>query len=112
MEDQKEWNQRLIVALQNAISAHESGNYQELDKDYEELDTQLPRLDDPGFRKAYIALELLGGWIDASNHNWQYYNGIRKEDWPRLGKTIIDSLSTEQEIADELIIKHFGSIRK
>ncbi|HXV97351.1 MAG TPA: hypothetical protein VEC93_02940 [Anaerolineae bacterium] len=102
-----EAKQIMIDALLRSASKHEAGLFVEIDYSYDTLDSELPRNDKPEFDKLFIALNFWDGWIDARNHDWKYYEGIRAEDWPRLARNIVADLDADQEITDELIRSHF-----
>ena len=86
---------------------HESGYFQRVGENYDEYDAELPRTDDPRFDKLHIALNFWDGWQDSRNHDWLFYKGIEKDDWPRLARTIIKSITADQDITESLILEHF-----
>lgn len=102
-----EAGQTLIAELNRDAEAHEAGRNQDIGAAFERVDGELPRGQGPEFDKLFIAFNFWEGWIDARNHNWQYYEGIKERDWPRLARTIINSLKADEEITDPLVLKHF-----
>lgn len=97
----------LIEQLSKDAQSHMEGNFSNIGAGYDYFDSNLPRDDDPRYRKLFIALNFWDGWQDARNHEWMYYEDIHSDDWPELAKMIIQSLVTEQEIKDERILRHF-----
>ena len=72
------------------------------------MDGALPRVDDARWDKVFVALSFWDGWIDASNHEWKYYEPIQKDDWPRLVDEIARSLREDREVTNSVILKRFG----
>jgi hypothetical protein len=71
------------------------------------LDGGLPRGSGAELDKLFIALSFWDGWIDARNHEWQYYPGIEESDWPKLAKEIVKALAKDQEITQPTVLAHF-----
>ncbi len=110
--DPGELRRRFAAALEAAARAHESGNLPAIEAEYERLDGCLPRTADAIFGQLQIALEFWDGWIDARNHEWQYYAGIEAEDWPFLARTIVDDLRNGRDISDERVLERFDFRRR
>lgn len=102
-----EARQIFIAELTRDAEAHEAGRYDEIGRAFERVDAQLPRGQGPEFDKLFISLDFWDGWIDARNHDWQYYNGISDRDWPTLARTIVKSLELHDDISDPLVLSHF-----
>ncbi len=102
-----EAKQFLVESLTRDAIAHESGRYQDVGHNFDEFDASLPRGSGPDFNKLLLALNFWDGWIDARNHNWQYYEGINESDWPLLASRVIESLAKDQEISEPVVLKHF-----
>ena len=98
----------LIHHLLRNAEAHESGFYNYLDRGYEELDAGLPREGYPELLKLLIALNFWDSWIDASNHDWKHYRGIRAGDWPCLARRIVEALERDREIDDPVVLNNFS----
>ena len=108
----QEGTREMIKALLQAAAAHEAGRLAliEIPASYDLLDFGLPRGEGPEFDrfdKLLIALEFWGGWIDSRNHNWQYYDGIGADDWPRLARKIVADLEADREITDGVVLARF-----
>jgi hypothetical protein len=97
----------MISGLLYAASEHEVGRLSEIELSFDTLDERLPRDAGPEFDQLFIALNFWEGWIDARNHDWKYYEGIRTEDWPRLARSIAEDLKADRDITDEVVRKHF-----
>ena len=112
MVDYQQLRQRFLTALDAAARSQESGDFAAIETGYEELDALLPRNVDPAFDKLHSALEFWDGWIDARNHNWLYYEGIQREDWPGLARGIVDDLRQDREISDQRVVQRFNWRRR
>jgi hypothetical protein len=102
-----EAKQLFIDGLTSDAIAHESGRYEDVGAGFDDLDAELPRNQEAEFDKLFIALNFWDGWIDARNHDWKYYEGIGRSDWPRMARTIVANLSEDLEIRDPLVLAHF-----
>jgi len=99
---------RVLVAdaLERAAKAHEAGQYRELSPLCNSVDVPDTRGEGAAFRKIGIALNFFDGWVDASNHQWLYYDGISQADWPRFARIVATALRTDREISVPQIIRH------
>ena len=70
---------------------------------YEEMDESLDRGGGPEWNKLLIALSFWDGWIDASNHQWRYYEPITEREWPLLAIEIAAALRADREIDNAVI---------
>jgi hypothetical protein len=98
----------MIQSLSQAANYHEAGTYEKLNAGFDEMDSKLPRRKGARFSTLLIALNFWDSWIDASNHQWQYYPGIEAEDWPLLARRIVADLKAERPISDPLLLEWFG----
>jgi hypothetical protein len=97
----------LVEHLSRDVALHSAGDYWRVGDNFDEFDKNLPRNDDPKFRKLHIALNFWDGWQDSRDHDWHFYKGISQTDWPRLAEIIIQNVKEEKEITDEIILEHF-----
>jgi hypothetical protein len=98
----------LICYLSQAADSHCSGKFSVIGEAFDKFDQRLPRTHDPRFKKLLIALNFWDGWCDARNHEWQYYSGIQKDDWPQLARLVVADLESDREITNEVLLHHFG----
>jgi hypothetical protein len=108
----EELRHRFLTALDSAARSQEAGDLAGIEAGYRELDSLLPRNAGPAFDKLHIALEFWDAWIDARNHDWLYYEGIRKDDWPRLARGIVGDLRQDREIGDQQVVQRFDWWRR
>ena len=45
-------------------------------------------------------------WGDARNHEWRYYPGIARDDWPRLARHLADAVESGAPITDPVLVRH------
>lgn len=102
-----EAKQLFIAGLTRDAVAHEAQRFKDVGIGFDELDAGLPRGLGSEFDKLFIALNFWDGWIDARNHDWQYYKGIREADWPQLARQIVAALSEDREISESVVLAHF-----
>ena len=102
-----EARQEVIKGLLLAAAAHESGRLALIETEYDSVESILYINNAPESPGLSVALNFWDGWIDARNHDWQYYEGITAEDWPRLARGIAADLEADREITDEVIRGHF-----
>ena len=103
-----EAKQFLIESLTRDVTAHEAGRYRDVGRDFDVLDANLPRNDMPEFDKIFIAFDFWDGWIDARNHDWQYYAGMSQHDWPGLARNIVQAIADDREITEPMVLEHFS----
>lgn len=99
--------ERFSSCLERAAEAQEAGNVAGIDTGFDALDEDLPRNQGAEFDKFHIALHFWDGWIDARNHDWQYYEGIGEHDWPQLARALASDLRADREPQERRILQHF-----
>ena len=104
----------LVAALTRDAAAHEAGRYREIGggfdrtPDFDAIDAERPRGEGPGARRLRLAIDFWGGWIDARNHGWRYYEPIREADWPALARRVAADLAADRDVTDPVVLAHFG----
>lgn len=102
-----ELRERFASHLERAAEAQQADNVAGLENGYDALDAILPRGEGAEYDKLHIALNFWDGWIDARNHDWQYYEGIGEHDWPQLARILAADLRADREPRDKPILQHF-----
>ena len=85
--------------LEHDIEAHEQGRYEEVGAAFDDapewsLDEQA---DEEGAHRLGIAYTFWDEWIDARNHDWGYYPGVGRDDWPLRARQICQGLREKWE---------------
>jgi hypothetical protein len=92
----------LIRGLRQALAAHREHRLFDIAEGWDEA--AAVEHDDS---RLSIALNLWEGWADSAAHQWQYYDGITADDWPRMASRILESLEQNRDIVDAELLKHF-----
>jgi hypothetical protein len=97
----------LAEALEQDALGHEAGHFAEIATQYDLVYGRLLPVHDPFPRDISIAMAFWDSWADASRHDWQYYDGINRDDWPRLARQIAAALRDGTPITERRILEHF-----
>jgi hypothetical protein len=100
----------LIDALKSNIEIHEKENFTQLKETFDKIFNELGTLFYSENINEKIAFNFLDSWYDASNHDWLFYEGIEKDDWPSLARIIIKCLETDEEITNPIILNNFARV--
>lgn len=98
----------LASALLGDADEHSRGRYDQLGSRYDDVYAALLPLMERNTPTVAMAYEFWDGWIDSRNHDWQYYAGIGRDDWPHLAAEIAQALRGGTEIRNPVLIEHFG----
>ena len=98
----------MVAALRREADAQDEGRTGEVGAGFEKCDINLPREGDPRFRALHIALNFWDGWTDARNHEWLYYEPIRRDDWPRLARSIAAEIEANEDVTDCVVLSKFS----
>jgi hypothetical protein len=96
-------------ALDRAVTAHEERRFADLAAFFDEIDIPDVRCDGDTHGTIALALNFFDGWVDASNHEWQFYEGIARDDWPVLAREISTSLRSRTPIDSADLLAGFSS---
>ena len=81
-----------IEHLERDIEAHESGRFDEIgvaERDAPEWDLIEDEIERHRMGVAYNFGDM---WADARNHDWAYYPGVERDDWPHIARQICRGL--------------------
>jgi hypothetical protein len=84
------FRQQVVLALHDAIIAHEEGRLEEIGAAYDRLfaAASAEQNVDPELQ---VAVDFLDSWSDSSKHGWALYEPIGRDDWPKLaGRLAVD----------------------
>lgn len=104
-DEQKKPVQVVVRGLRKATELHNTGNYDDLRRMFDETSSEISG--EHTTREINIGLAFLDSWGDSSGHDWLYYEGIEKDDWPRIAEEIIEAIESGREITNTKILKHF-----
>lgn len=97
----------MVRVLARDTDLHKAGQYEQIGLDFDLIDKDRRINPWPGSSALCIAWNFWDGWIDARNHDWMYYEGIEKKDWPVLAQEIAKNLQDDSEIVNPVLIKYF-----
>ena len=102
-----ELRERFASNLETAARAQEAGDLPGIETGFAEVDRMLPGGEGAEYDKLHIARYFWDGWIDARNHDWQYYEGIAEQGWPQLARLLATDLRADREPQETRILQHF-----
>lgn len=108
MFDPERPDEYLATALERDIERHNTGQFDEIGSEYDQVEGDTLPFRDLASATYHLAFSFWDGWVDASDHDWLYYDGIGRDDWPRLAQRIVAALREGTEISDPLLLRYFG----
>jgi hypothetical protein len=102
----------LIEGLLHDAAAHEAGYYDKIGAQFEAFERLLAEVDGYTNNQVSLAYNFWGGWIDARNHDWRYYEPITDADWPKLARHIVQALQEDRPITEPMLLKHFQHLAR
>lgn len=94
-------------ALLADADAHDAGRCDEIGEKFDEVLADALPLPDAKAHHVSVAFNFWDGWIDARNHDWLYYEGIDRDDWPRHARAVASALRVGSSHDDLAVLKHF-----
>lgn len=58
----------------------------------------------------FLIQEFWSGWADSAVHNWNFYEPLGKDDWPRLARRLLDDSRGSREVSDLDIVSKFSVV--
>ena len=98
----------MVGALLRDAMAHERGDYEEIGRQFERIERELPAGAAAPLAKLRVALTFWDGWIGARDGGWQAGGDIDRTEWPVLARRIASNLIENQEIGDARVAARFG----
>lgn len=87
--------------------AHENEEWLSVEEGLEQYEVLVSDSGAPTNTLLTFTLEFWSGWSDCAIHDWQFYQPLVKEDWPRLCSILQANLESNTEVTDDEIRKHF-----
>ena len=107
MSERTEADGILGAALIADAVAHDAGRHDEVGERYDDVYSDLLPIQDLNDRRFAIAFNFWDGWCDARNHDWNFYPGIGRDDWPKLAREIASALDHGSPPSNPLILQRF-----
>ena len=96
-----------IYYFEDALKKHEAKDYLLIADNIDKFEALLDVKEIAQGSNLHLALEFLSCWGDSAAHDWYHYEPLKKEDWPRMGKIILNDLKANREISDPEILYEF-----
>ena len=103
----EELQQELGRGLLAAAAAQDRGDIWAIDDGFDEFEARIAA-NAPATAQLATVLRFWDGWIDARNHDWQYYDPIMEADWPILARQVAAELSSSAPLSNEIVLREFG----
>lgn len=97
-----------IDSLERAISAHDRGDIFSIEDGIDEYENIIPREEIANNSLLFLTLEIWSGWSDSAVHDWQFYEPLKKNDWPRIAKILLGDLRANREVTNAEILANFS----
>jgi hypothetical protein len=94
-------------ALRVDAAAQDAANFEAIAKRYDDVYGEVLSLCSEYPDTIATGFTFWDWWAGARNHEWQYYEGIARDDWPRLARHVADSVEAGVRISDPVLIRHF-----
>jgi len=99
-----------IESIEKSLIAHESEEFFSIGDDLDEYELLLDKQELQQDSLLLITYEFLTGWSDSAAHDWYHWEPLKKDDWPRLAKIILNDLQANREVIDSEILSEFRYI--
>ena len=107
MTGEREAARIVAAALRRDASAQEAGDFEAIAARYDDVYAEVLELSDDLPGEIGRSFTFWDEWCDARNHDWMYYPGIAREDWPRLARHVADAVESGATITDPVLVRHF-----
>lgn len=99
---------RLLIAegLRRDAEAQRAGRFDDVGLTCDDVEAAIASAE-PATPAVALAFEFWNGWIDSRNHDWQFYPGIERDDWPRCADEIAAALTSGDEISNPTLLRLF-----
>ena len=104
----KEAAEALANALESDADDQDAGRYENIGMKWDDTYAQMLPIEEDMNNPIYgIAFRFWDDWCDASNHEWQCHEPIKKEQWPNFARELAQSLKTGVMPNNQVIIENF-----
>lgn len=87
----------LAAALEADADAHEAGRHDAVGERYDDVLAEVTPFWDPRARRLSVGFHFWDCWVDARNHDWNYYPDAQEGDRPRLARAVAAALRSGEE---------------
>ena len=101
-----------IDSIEKALVAHERGDDSSIENGLEEFQGLIPREELAPNSLLLLTEEFWCGWSSCAEHDWQFFEPLGKDDWPRLARILLDDLTSNREVTDSVLLSEFRVVPK
>ena len=95
----------IASALESDANNHDSGKYQEIGLNWDNIYSEILPIEENIASPFYsMAFRFWDDWGDAANHEWQYHEPIKKEQWPQLARELANCLRSQTMTINSTLI--------
>lgn len=91
------------AGLLRCAVAHEAGDFRAIEREFDSFEASLTQDASAIADDVLLAFGFWDAWTDSSNHDWQYHDPIRKDDWPHLAREIAQSLRSGAPLTNPVL---------
>jgi len=102
----------IAAALRQDAAAQDAGDFESIAKRYDDVYAEVLAVSSEYPDTVATGFTFWDWWADARNHDWQYYEGIERDDWSRLARHVADSIEAGLPISDPMLVRHFERARR
>jgi hypothetical protein len=96
------------AGLLRSADAHDRGDFAVVEREFDTFEGSLSQDASGVHDDVLLAFSFWDGWVDSSNHGWQYYEPLKQSDWPVLARTIAAALRSGDPVSDPEIVASFS----
>ena len=82
----------LAAALEADADAHDAGDHDSVGDRYDEVLGEVLPFWDADAQALAMGFHFWDCWVDARNHDWEYYPGTLEGDWPDWARRVASAL--------------------
>lgn len=102
----------IATALRQDAAAHDAGDFESIATRFDDVYAEVLTVCADYPDTVATGFTFWDWWADARNHDWQYYDGIDREDWPRLARHVADSIEAGAPVSDPQLIQQYELARQ
>jgi hypothetical protein len=98
----------LAAALELDADAQDAEQYESIGERFDDVLSEVLPFWDSHERALSTGFYFWDCWVDARNHDWQYYPGTERGDWPRLARAVAAALRIGEDpvgVPDRLLTR-------
>ena len=102
----------VAAALRQDAAAHDAGDFESIAERHDDVYAKVLAVCPDYPDTVATGFTFWDWWADARNHDWQYYEGIERHDWPDLARHVADSIEAGLPVSDPKLVRQFERARR